>query len=286
MKRHAFIVAAIAASVTLPQQLFAADGETPEREQRIHIHTGVFLLNPYTIDPNTRLLNPAGETDASASLQVDYQYVWAFSKQRQAENKVPDGSGWRPQGVSYPFFGADSVIDIEARIGYVFQSTDEPSASTIIGSGEFLTEVTVGSPIYRYIDKGEQPHSVSLDVSYGMVTDRATFDVHHRIFGGFSYRTAFHMGDSPSQLTVRFGGAGIEVVDFANDTTTEVVFERGAPKYSMNAAWALEAEARIPIVESLSAVLGTRIYGGTDPNLWTAYLGATIPIENFGNIFK
>jgi hypothetical protein len=256
------------------------------------IETGAYLLNPYKIDPDTQELEP-GDTEASVYVQVNYANIWAFTPNRRQrlleEPCLGVGRDSTPSGVS-TWLGFDGAIDLQAKMGFVFQGDDTPTASTVVGSGDFMSEVTFSYLFYRDLRLNTATavandinlaQSVGIDISYGAVTDRAAFDVHHRLFIGPSYCAAIAMGDGRESLIhFRLGGAAIETVSYLNSTTREVEFERGYPKFSLEWALAFEAEAYVPVMKQSFLIFGTRIYGGPDPNLWTAYIGLTRPLDN------
>jgi hypothetical protein len=255
------------------------------------IETGAYLLNPYKIDPGTRELQ-TGDMEASIYLQINYANIWAFTpnrRQRLIDEALGVSRNATNGGVS-TWLGFDGAIDLQAKMGFVFQGDDTPTASTVVGSGDFMSEVTVGYLFYRDLRLNAATtvpnditlaQSVGIDISYGAVTDRAAFDVHHRFFVGPSYCAAIAMGDGREGLIhFRLGGAAIETVSFANQTTLEVEYERGHPKYDLEWALAFEAEAYLPVMKQSFLIFGTRIYGGPDPNMWTAYIGLTRPLDN------
>jgi hypothetical protein len=299
--------------VVLPEADEGSD-DTTIWNNHVALNTGVILLSPYSLttngivgdSTNRRRLEKNDGTEAKFFVDLAVNYVWAWDTERRARfanETTPNKSG------DYDGFEWNEFpLDVQAHISYYAIDDKETTVSAIIGSGSFGAEVTLGIPVYRALythgrtstadfgyDRTDSVHWVGLVASYSAVTDADAFDVHDRLLLGIGYRAAFRtqVKDSESKrhreavLSITGGAAGVETIKFLNDGTREIqLHHEDIPKYRTSAAFALEAEVYYPVTSSLSAVMGTRIYSGLDPNTWNAYFGLTVPLDKLVEILK
>ncbi len=268
-----------------------------------------------------RAIDKGDGTQAKFFIDLAVNYVWAWDtarRERFAEELNKAGGGglflWQKNGKRWE--GA-IPLDIQTHISYYAKDSSDTTASAIVGSGNFGGEVTLGLPIYRalYTKNGSNPkntksedlynetesvHWFGVVGSYSGVTDSESFNVHSRYLLGVGYRAAYPsfggFGDSDSKngerprefvLSVTLGAAGVDSVQFLNNTSREIKMHHGdVPDYTVKPTFALEMEAYYPLNSSLSAVLGSRLYPNLDPGMWNAYAGVTIPLDKIAALFK
>lgn len=283
------------------------------------LNIGAHLLNPYHIVPvvdanNNVLVDANGQerhvvessgSEAAFSFEFNFLNKAAWNPGRRAKFKKDGEWVW----------GADSLrnrIDIQGRIGYyVSGEKDLPSASTIVGSGDFAAELIGGFSLYQSklgsdlsngdsqtveegINMGGQTFGVQ--VAYAATTDKSAMDVHHRIMVGPAYTAAVptRFLSGGDQLTrsilfeLRLGPALIETVDFKSGNSREIaVSHRDLANFDLNLGFGIETEAWLPVSKTGNLVLGARIYGGPDPNTWSAYIAYSIDTDSvFGKLFN
>lgn len=269
-------------------------------------------------DRNRRKLQESSGTDAKFFIDVGLNYVWAWDADRRATlwNRGTRTSSNRAGGTDgkkqfalthwdeeahnvYRWLGWDS-IDVQAHISFYAKDDKETTAAAMVGSGNFGSELTVGLPILQSIFtrpaagqtannlKPEELYNITRSVhwiglvgSYSAVTDSGAFDIHDRILGGLGYRAAFRSFKNRDIVwNISAGIAAVDTVRFVGDDTKEIVLHHeDVPSYRHKTAFALESEAYIPVTDSLSAVVGTRLYSGLEPNTWNAYIGLTVPFD-------
>ena len=274
-------------------------------------------------DPtNRRKLANGDGTKAKFFIDVAVNYVWAWDSDRRARFAAEELKEVNPDGKDGSYFflsnfpnSLKAPLDIQGHLSYYAKDGKETTASAIVGSGSFGGEVTLGLPFYRALytldatvpqkiskedhdtlyKKTVSAHWVGLTLSYSGVTDSDAFDIHSRFLLGVGYRAAFKTpfevtdGSRNREVTVSFtvGAASVETVKFLSEATREIqLHHEDVPKYRSRPAFALEMEAYYPITASLSAVMGARLYSGTDPGTWNAYFGLTVPLSKIADILK
>lgn len=265
------------------------------------LHAGAFLLNPYRVENITNGVGTLSQNDAEAAwffeLAVNWVSAWEpgrrerlyLDTKRINPNNVGNGRViFKPGKLSY------RNPDVQARFAaFLHNNDDDKTASTIVGSGEFSGEVTLGLPLFgamflegEDIDSGEtfynqttSAHFVDLIYSYGATTDRGNFDVHHRNLAGLAYRAAYKVPTNKKirrelLMDVRAGAAWIESTPFEDERNRLVKVD-----YETELGWALETELYYPLGDTANIVMGSRIYGGHDPNPWNAYIALSLSVE-------
>ncbi len=277
----------------------------------IQFNSGVMLLNPYAIKTNGsgQTVLSDGDSQARFFIELAANYIWAWNYDRRARwaNKY----GGDADGGKWQFLGAP---DFSGRITYIANTSDESSAASIVGTGEFGMETTVGLPLYRAIytvdrslkassalglyDKTSHAHWLGVVGSWSGTTDGKGFDIHSRGFLGVGYRAAFAAPwESESEerhrevaLSFQTGPSLVDSVRFVDENSSRVIETVGVedPKYSSTFSWAFEAEAYVPISKTLNGVMGVRLYTLMDdaPNLWNAYIGVTIPLNKLAKLLE
>jgi hypothetical protein len=207
-------------------------------------HSGFHLLSPYTIVrskdtnitnwENRRFLEPAG-TEAALFLEFQHSRHWAWDIDRRAADTY--GTHWIGQGAR-----AKGLLDWDARLSYSFGSGDDnATAAAIVGAGEFGAEITLGLNLVRGIyggtdnakttyDETTYAYTFSGQLCYGAVTDRGSFDVHHRVFLGPAYTAAIKAPFKDEKANIereilimfRVGAAMIETSEYLNGTDREI----------------------------------------------------------------
>lgn len=258
-------------------------------------HTGVRSLTPYKITVSGEPGAKRATLDANGTSAVGYiEYVlatrWAWSPAR-VSNYVKDTGGpgienrrEKEKALNLsPFDGR--LFDVDMRVSYNFAKGSEKDTSAIVGSGDFGLEVTVSRLLARRLhqdlDANEGAYSIGIDLSYGLNTDRNSFDAHERIVVGPSYTASRAQGERWLLFTSRIGPALLDTVKFQSKATREIALEHDdVPRFRLHPAAAFEVELFYPIGTDATITLGTRAYVGVRPAPWTVYIGYSIPISN------
>jgi hypothetical protein len=239
------------------------------------LHFGLVTLNPFrvTVDPGTN--GPRAfmeQDDKSARLLVEFTYNnrWAWNMPEPTE----------VQRVFTKPMGRFRGWDFQGRISFSFLDGDGDGAS-ILGAGDLYSEFSVGKHLVRWATEN-QAHSVNMETSYGAATDRSSLDLHARILHGLSYSAGFDnpfFGSSDHHrrilFTTRMGIAWFDVPRFLNSDTNEVAIRRGVPDFQLSFGYALETEFFYPLSATSALTAGGRVYGCSDPNPWTIWVGYT-----------
>lgn len=292
----------------------------------VAINTGVSMLNPYLITTNGLTGDPKGRgmlkegSGARAKFFIDFalNHVWAWDPYRcwrYCERKLHEDVQDAQIGDWFWAEGEKLPLDIQAHLSYYAMDEEETTASAIVGSGSFGGEIAIGFPFYRCLnlantlhlghadlatadkcyDATESAHWIGVVGSYSGVTDSSAFDVHARFLLGLGYRatfkTPFTISDGARSRAACFNiiaaPVGVDTVEFLSEGTKEIrLYHEDIPRYHMRAAFALEMELYYPITGGLSAVMGSRIYTGLDPNTWNAYFGLTLSLDKIGQFLK
>jgi hypothetical protein len=269
---------------------------------------GFTLLNPYKIDDGVLERNG---TEAAAFVELSLLDVWAWNPQVRyrwaAENLHANGrNGWT--GPHFVQKGWEN-LDFQGTVAYFFHGdSDQQTAATIVGAGEFSLEATVLYPVFMglYTREKNDPfsnaldlynrttsaHTVGLVLAYGATTDRGAFDIHHRAFGGVGYRTAIKNPHANTKsgikreilLGMQVGAALVESTEFVDGDSRRIRLEHGdLPAYTHNVNFGVEAEIYYPLpnTEVVNLSFKTRVYGGSDdnPNQWAASIGITAALD-------
>ncbi len=271
------------------------------RNNYVSLNTGSYLINPYKIANTNQIAQ--GDSEATFYLELMANYVWAWNPERRQRSVKTFSSDTNWNGwTGLTWVNPLKNTDVQARLAFFLHDGNEDStASTIVGSGEFASELTLGFPLLHgvFFDEQKAPsssnaeilyakttsaHSINLITSYGVTTDRHAFDAHHRYFLGLGYRAAFKAPFEMAQgekerevlINIQLGCAWIESTDYVDETSRTIKLINGdLPDYSLKAGIAMEAEFYYPINKATYATFGTRIYGGHNPNPWNAYIGIT-----------
>jgi hypothetical protein len=244
-------------------------------------HTGVRLLSPFSIGtqddaPGSQFLNK-GDGSVSGFLEWVYSNRWAWNESRIKMSEADEGAYASIQSLKDPF---NSLYwDFDTRLTYNFAKGKEDDATAMVGSGDFGLELTLTRHLFRDTmthDWADGAGSFGLDFSYGLVTEKGSFDAHHRLFAGPSYSVSMRMADTGkwALLTTRIGYSKMESVIYKSSSSREIVLEHGdIPKFKLKDAVAFESELFYPLGKDATISLGTRIYGKMNPNPWTVYIG-------------
>lgn len=242
----------------------------------LYFHAGSYLYNPYSYSYGTDTTGQRTATmdgdGVKASFYIEFVFneLWIISEERY--------SGLCPGHDQV--FPVPKPLDFQARIAYVTAS-QEDSASTMVGSGDFAAEFSVGYHLWRMRSLLNKTHSVGLTGAYGAVSDRSVFDVHHRAFLGLSYLSGFVLNENQGYINLRFGAANIESVAFQNRDSRYLKLENDRVDYQSNWGPAIEAEAMIPIIGDSFITLGARAYGNSDANQVSMWIGYTHKLLGF-----
>jgi hypothetical protein len=295
-----------------------SDGKTDLNYNVVSLNSGAYLLNPYKIENTNQLAR--GDSEAIFYLEIAVDYVSAWNPHRRAmfaKDHLMNTNGQMRGWDGMHLMGWRDMLtwaDFQGQISFFAGDEDSTTASAIVGAGDFSIETTVSIPLLMGLitDKSTLTsqalgddlanlyqhtvvaHSINLVASYGGTTDRTAFDLHHRGFLGLGYRGAFKRrisGDPKLRREVlvsfQVGCAWIETTEFVDRSSRTIELEYGdIPKYSLGSGLGLEAEIYLPLSESAYVTFGSRVYGGPDPNPWSAYIGLTFSLDQLANLFK
>lgn len=294
------------------------------------INSGAYLLNPYNIVNTNQLV--AGNSKAVFYLQLSFDYVAAWNVQRRQRivsdyldnhnYAIGDWGGFENQWFSLnkekslnplkrlEFKRPFRTLDLSGNISYFLQGNSQPTASTIVGAGEFSAEGTLGIPIFIGVFTDEKTlgtndlggenltnlyshttsvHWVGLVESYGVTTDRGDLNAHSRVFSGLGYRAAYKspFGNLREVLvSVQMGCAWIDSTHFLNSASNTIQTQNGVPLYSMEPGFAIESDFRVPISDSADLDFGTSVYCNHQPDTWNAHIGLTFPLDKLTSFMK
>ncbi|MDP3070149.1 MAG: hypothetical protein Q8N18_07670 [Opitutaceae bacterium] len=260
------------------------------------IHAGVRLLSPYkftftpanaaTNTPAKGTLETAGKDDTASFIEFVYSNraawspLWLKDLSENNSRMAGAGKGWFGE-----FLGN---FDFETRLTYNFSKASS-DATAIVGTGDFGAEVSIArlfAGTFQLHDKQDWKKggwSIAPEVSYGVVTDRGSFDARQRLFGGAGYTVSYNLGGQDARWLLfhaRLGAAKVESLKFVNDTTREVELIRGnLPHYRFHRTVAFEADVLYPLSRDAHLTFGGRVYSSVRPNSWTLYMGYTTPIS-------
>ncbi len=287
-------------------------------------HVGANLLNPYKIVPTTekedvrKKIGPSSETEVGGFLEFVYTNRWAWNEERvtrplfqnqkygtyanlpsfladqSEENKGRIRDFYSRNESNRSIFSGKtdrwallSEVDVQLRFGYNFSSGSELSANTLAGSSDINAELDLAVPFFAG-DFVTDAYTVGPELSYAATTEKKALDVHHRLFAGIGYSTAF---ESPYEadakrrilLHTRLGYAQASNVRFLDNKTREIfTVNDGTARYFGENGLAFETEILFPVRTYSFLTLSARIYGvpKTGPNPWNLSIGFTTPLSS------
>lgn len=291
------------------------------RNIQAYFHTGATLLDPYHVNIPTSsstpmTIAPATSTDANAFLEYVYTNRWAWNAQRSADTPWQDGQQW-PDGhkkegpcsamsqpgsslcTRFPGHGLHLQIDVEARLGYTFASGSTPTANTLVGSGNFNGEISVGSPLFQARSANDKNYNFSIGpaVGYGVVTEKGALASHPEFFAGVAYDTSFGdpVGTTDDAGNLRdvllhfaFYRAAVDSVRYASNDTVDIVSTNGnLPRYFKNWTYELQTELLYPVNKDTLITFNAAVYPQLHPGLWNIRIGVTTAFSTlFSSFFK
>lgn len=280
------------AASNLVQRLAPKMGQIPNH--RAYVHVGYSAVDSTQVGPwaNTngvptnsfRLMEPG--SSGSAFVEFVYNDRWAWE---QGEDDLEPGWHWAGK--------ERDTFDVQGRLSYTFNNSDA-SAATIVGSGNFALELSVARHLFRR-SRGGSRSSLSVEMAYAGVTDKAKFDIHSTAFAGLSFATSVARpfldeatGTNgllrPVLFTMRIGAAKVEIPNISDPKTGEVATKFGVADFESHwGAVAVEGQLMFPVLKHAYLTAGGRLYNNADPNPWSVYIGLTQPIDailqSFGN---
>jgi hypothetical protein len=249
--------------------------------------TGAKLLEPYTIDPNTKTLQSSGSTsDAFIEVNFNERFVMRSGKYSDlpwaSKYAAPDdGEGLQ---LLWPW---QKIPDIEGTFGYVFGNTSTTSnytASTIVGSSDIYGETSIGLPIVRFsADHELWKQQLTLELGGGFATDRSFDQVHPTLFAGLGYQGKFPAPLSSTNLPAYwFGRVGMGMIDRPSLGATNVNFEStgGLSTPQFNQRWypTMGTTVIVPLSSTMSLQMGGNVYFAKAPGEWNITLGVSMDL--------
>jgi hypothetical protein len=241
------------------------------------LHFGLITLNPYQIhvqevDGQHRAFMESDDTSSRLLVEFTLNNRWAWKNPFETECSEGFESVFKRDPLEWT-----TGWDFQGRISFSFFDSNGDGAA-ILGAGDLYSEITLGKHLARWA-RHNQAHSVNVEGSYGAVTDRKSLDLHARILAGLSYNAAFENPLTTKQRRIlfssRLGAAFYEIPRFVDAHSAEVVMRRNLPEFRMTVGYALESELFYPLSNASALTAGGRLYGNSDPNPWTVWVGYT-----------
>ena len=235
----------------------------------VYIIVGAQMLNPYTIKPGS------GTTPASVASNSTAGRFLAM--------EFADRLAWDPiRGAKYrdkaePFW---ENWDFEAAAAFNFSSSSA-TASSVLGSGAFSAEVTVGKYLWSFSTDKDWFHTLDLDMSAGATSDSQALNNHESYFVGLNNIFGIADGNQTLRWDFRGGYANIRVAKLVPGTLQTVQFSSdGVPLYKGQSCFTFQTELFLPVSATTYLTFGGRTYfHGGSSNPWTAYIGYTVPVS-------
>ena len=235
----------------------------------VYVIFGAQMLNPYTIKPasGTTPASIASNSTAGSFLAMEFADRLAWDPTRAAKyalNPEPFWENW----------------DFEAAASFNFSSSTQ-SAASVLGSGTFNAEVTVGKFLYSFETDPNWFHTLDLDMSAGATSDSQSLNNHESYFVGLNNIFGITNNKQTVRWDFRGGYANIRVAKLAPGTLQTVQFSPdGIPLYKGQSCFTFQTELFLPVSATTYLTFGGRTYfHGGSSNPWTAYLGYTVPIS-------
>ena len=268
----------------------AAATKTTAEPPLAFFETGVSLLNPYHISTTAPVsISPATSTDANALLEFTYTDRIAWSQSR-----LTKFLGDNPQITEKPVWL--KVWDVQATVAYTFTNGQAATANTIVGSGNFNGEISVGIPfrLYRAPDDSTD-WTLSPVFGYSAVTDRNALSSHQSISTGIAYDTALQdpLGSKDANnnirrilLDFRLLGAAVDSIRYVSPSSTAIETIHGTlPDYHWKPTEAFETELMYPVNQATWVTFEGRIYPSLTPGLWSIQLGLSMSLSDLVKTF-
>ncbi|MGD0259319.1 MAG: hypothetical protein ABSD29_05770 [Verrucomicrobiota bacterium] len=263
------------------------------------LSSGATFKGTYNVHVTNSPAGPEGYLDNSGDnivgfLEFDYisRYVFRQLQPGEVDHEYNHGN-WFGFKLLEPWKHAP---DIETRIGFTFANSTGPSnytASTIVGSGDFYTDVRVGVPLFRRTTPNQR-QQISLEGEGGFSTDTSFLEVHPTAFVGLGYQTSFRpvLGASSTNvcgfLSGRLGAGWIDVPSTTTSPTpgvTGVTLDSGGlPVFHLDPSPCMSVLLVYPITGSLFLVLDANTYIRHAPADWTVSVGLSIPLGKVSSI--
>ncbi len=290
-----------AVKVTVLDFLTAAGEETVQA----FFQSGVSLLNPYHVNvppagsTDRMTIGSATNTDANAFLEFVFGDRLAWNGERILDWQNNDGAKAGEPFWFFPkqWFHGKFAWDVEARIGYTFAGgSEETTASTIVGSGNFNAELTAGLPvILMQSPSGGNAFTVGLEFGYGAVTERSALRAHESVFAGLAYNAAFtdpvgevKEGGSARRalLNFRMLVTSVDTVRYVDEDSRVIHTRNGLPRYFSKWTLAFQSQLLYPINDASYVTFSGRVYPDLTPGLWSVQIGLTVlPTKIMSSLF-
>lgn len=180
-----------------------------------HLSSGASFQNPYTVTYDSKKSTSTLQKNGNeVAAYLDFSLInlsVLYTNISTMKNEVFGGellNFW------------EETPDFSMQIGFMFGNSSGPtnySASTIVGSGDFYTQASLGLPFWRRFTNSVH-HQLTLELAGGAITDSDFVSVYPNVFLGLGYQLGFKAfaEHSPGLLTARFG-AGRILVPTAQD---------------------------------------------------------------------
>jgi hypothetical protein len=246
------------------------------------VNTGVVLLNPYKLTKGTVGGREVFEVESTSGSEYKFSTEIKM-KRRYAWSAPADASPW-------------GFVDYDSRFGWVV-GEDDPSASTVVGSGDFYLEASLGTPVWPLVrhDKGDFALTLNVEGLGSVATERGVQDLHSQYSAGVALVSGISTpigGGRPVEALLGLYYGRYEVPRFVDEADLPssgsilVVSQGGFPDYQGVESWTARADVHVPVGATGAIVVAGRFYLGVDEvNPWSVWIGFTYTGELLTGLF-
>ncbi|MEM7077240.1 MAG: hypothetical protein AAF513_01310 [Pseudomonadota bacterium] len=247
------------------------------------------------------------DTTVSSYLELGYRNRWAW--RLGLDDDLCGVSHWFAKGGGKKLTSAIQgdgklgnwfrCLDKDIRVGFAFGSSDQPSASTLLGSGEVGVSIQFGIPLLAVGKETRQ--SINLEYVNEIITDQEFQNINDRNGWGLSYNLGFsgptiptgdYKDNRPYEFSLQYFEGVMDspaLVDFpglgsvmlGDEIERLVISENGEPRFvSSDDTYQYSLDFQIPYGKyGFMTLSGTFVTGSIDPNPWVVQLGLTLPSD-------
>ena len=267
----------------------AVQTNQPSRPYYAFFTAGAEFLNPYVVSvPNATVHGTGTLTNAGSSTVGFLEFDYINRHVLRA-----DGAYYGPSWLFKP--GTHFYPDAQFNIGFLLGggaglTNTSYSAQTLAGA-DFYSQFTLGIPIVR-LDRPEQSHQISVELSGGVTTESQFEIVHPNAFAGLGYQVAFKpiIGLATTNncgfFSARFGAGWVDVPSLVGTNNLVNLDGNGIPIFDFKPSCEFGAYLAYPLTQSTYLTVDANtFFGDNPPNSWNIKVGLSIPLEKISGIF-